>query len=90
MAELNQHIHEIVDILDEEYYSIGIVSGHEALANLLSDFFDGHLDNFLEEQGSSKHEFHKIIFWVIAKKWIVEGKMWQAQDKWYELQRENN
>ena len=87
MTEINQHIHEIVDILDEEYYSIGIVSGHEALANLLSDFFDGHLDNFLEEQGSSKHEFHKIIFWVLAKKWIVEGKMWQSQQHYYAQKR---
>lgn len=83
MSELNQHIHDIVDILDSEYYSIGISSGHEALANLISDFYDGHLDDFLTEQGSSKHEFHKIIFWVIAKKWIVEKKMWQSQQHYY-------
>lgn len=87
MTELNQHIHEIVDILDGEYYSIGIVSGHEALANVLSDFFDGHLDNFLEEQGSSKHEFHTIIFWVLSKKWIAEGKMWTPQHHYYARRR---
>jgi hypothetical protein len=89
MSELNQNIHDIVDLLDEEYYSIGVQSGHDAIATLLDDFFSDRLDEFLITQGSSKHEFHKIIFWVIAKKWIVEGKMWQAQDKWYELQREN-
>jgi hypothetical protein len=88
MTSPNQAVHEMVDLLDSEYYSIGITSGHEALANVLDDFFSGRLDSFLEEQGSSKHEFHKLTFWVLAKKWIAEGKMWQDQRKWYELQRE--
>jgi hypothetical protein len=88
MTSPNEAIHEIVDLLDSEYYSIGITSGHEALANLLDDFFSGRLDSFLEEQQCSKHIFHKLIFWVLAKKWITEGKMWQDQRKWYELQRE--
>lgn len=83
MSEVNQHIHDIVDILDGEYYSLGISSGHEALGNLLEDFFDGRLDDFLEEQGSSKHEFHKIIFYVLAKKFVVEGKMWKSQHDYY-------
>jgi hypothetical protein len=80
--------YDIVEILDSEYYSMGITSGHEALANVLDDFFAGNLDGFLEEQGTTKHEFHKTIFWVLAKKWISEGKMWQDQQKWYELQKE--
>jgi hypothetical protein len=88
MTSPNETIHSIVDLLDSEYYSLGIQSGHEAIANLLDDFFSGGLDDFLIEQGSSKHEFHKTIFWVLAKKWIAEGKMWQTQAKWYELQRE--
>ena len=85
MTSVNENIHDIVDLLDNEYYSMGITSGHEALANLLDDFFSGKLDDFLIEQESSKHEFHKLIFWVLAKKWIEEGKMWQDQQKWYEL-----
>jgi hypothetical protein len=88
MTSPNENIHDIVDLLDEEYYSLGVQSGHDAIATLLDDFFSGKLDEFLVEQESSKHEFHKTIFWVLAKKWISEGKMWQAQDKWYELQRE--
>lgn len=84
----NSEIYDLVEILDGEYYSIGVSSGHEAIATLLDDFFSDRLDGFLEEQGATKHEFHKVIFWVLAKKWIHEGKMWEAQDKWYELQRE--
>lgn len=84
----NDEIYEIVELLDDEYYSLGTPSGHEATATLLDDFFSGRLDDFLIEQGSSKHEFHTTIFWVLTKKWISEGKMWQSQDKWYELQRE--
>jgi hypothetical protein len=90
MTSVNENIHDIVDLLDNEYYSMGITSGHEALANLLDDFFSGKLDDFLIEQESSKHEFHKLIFWVLAKKWIEEGKMWQDQQKWYELRRESH
>ena len=75
MTSVNENIHDIVDLLDNEYYSMGITSGHEALANLLDDFFSGKLDDFLIEQESSKHEFHKLIFWVLAKKWIDEGKI---------------
>jgi len=90
MTSVNENIHDIVDLLDNEYYSMGITSGHEALANLLDDFFSGRLDDFLIEQESSKHEFHKLIFWVLAKKWIEEGKMWQDQQKWYELRRESH
>lgn len=84
----NDEIYDIVELLDDEYYSLGTPSGHDALATLLDDFFADRLNDFLEEQGASKHEFHKVIFWVLAKKWIHEGKMWQAQDKWYELQRD--
>ena len=90
MASVNENIHDIVDLLDSEYYSLGVPSGHDAIATLLDDFFSGRLDDFLVEQGSSKHEFHKLIFWVLANKWVEEGKMWQAQDKWYELRRESH
>jgi len=74
MSSVNENIHDIVDLLDSEYYSIGITSGHEALGNLLEDFFDGRLDDFLEEQGSSKHEFHKLIFYVLAR-----SLLWKAR-----------
>ena len=87
MTLSNSDIYDIVEILDSEYYSMGITSGHEALANVLDDLLSGRLDGFLEEQGTSKHEFHKTIFWVLSKKWISEGKMWQDQKVWYELQK---
>jgi hypothetical protein len=87
MTLTRSNIYDIVEILDSEYYSMGITSGHEALANVLDDFLSGRLDGFLEEQGTNKHEFHKTIFWVLSKKWITEGKMWQDQKVWYELQK---
>lgn len=79
----NQRIHDMVDILDGEYYSIGVSTGHEALANMLSDFLDGHLDGFLHDNHSNHHEFSNIVFWVIAKKWLAEKKMWQAHHHYY-------
>jgi hypothetical protein len=88
MTISNTEIYDIVDILDTEYYSLGVTSGHEALASVLDDFFSGRLDDFLENQETTKHDFHKTIFWVLAKKWITEGKMWQDQKVWYELQKE--
>jgi hypothetical protein len=83
-----QEIKDIVELLDDEYYSLGTPSGHAGLATLLDDFFSDRLDEFLIEQGSSKQEFCSVIFYSLAKKWIREGKMWQDQQKWYELQRE--
>lgn len=76
---------EIVDIIDENYYSMGMSSGHEALAVLISDFFDGHLDENLEEWGVTKHNFHTDIFWFVAKKWLDEKKMFQSHQHFYKL-----
>lgn len=78
---------EILDILETEYYSLGITSGHEALANLLSDFFDGFLDSTLEEWGTTKHEFHTTLFWLLAKRFIDEKKMWQSHQHYYARKR---
>jgi hypothetical protein len=74
---------EIVYILESEYYSIGIESGHEALANLLDDFFNHRLDENFIEWGTSRHEFHETIFWFLAKKLFDEGKMWQSHHDFY-------
>lgn len=83
-----QDRNEIVDILDEHYYSLGTPSGHEALAVLMSDFFEGFLDENLEEWGVTKHEFHSVIFWLLAKKWLDEKKMWEPHSTFYNLARE--
>ena len=74
---------EILDVLEDEYYSIGITSGHEAIGNLLEDFFNGRLDDNLTEWGTSKHEFHTEIFWFLAKRWFDDGKLWKSVDEFY-------
>lgn len=71
-------ITEVLDILDGEYYSLGISSGHEALANLIGDFLDGFLDTTLEEWGVSRHEFHSTIFWLLAKRFLDDKRMWES------------
>ena len=78
-------ITEVMDILESEYYSLGITSGHEALANLISDFLDGHLDETFAEWGVSKHQFHAEIFWFLAKRMIDEKKMWQSYQHYHKI-----
>ena len=76
-------VKEIVDTLDREYYSIGITSGHEALANVVSDFLDGYMDETLKEWNLSRKEFQKVIYWNLAKHFIFTKKMWKSHEEWY-------
>lgn len=82
-----EETNEIVDALENEYYSLGVSSGHEALANLLADFFDGFLEPTLEEWGTSKHEFHTTLFWLLAKRFMDSRKMWQSHQDYYAQKR---
>lgn len=58
-------------ILDCEYYSLG-VTGAEALANMLSDFNEGSLTEFLAEQEVTETEFLMAVN-RLAVKWASEN-----------------
>jgi len=73
---------DTADILDEEYYSIGIDSGHEALGNLLDDWFAGRLDEFLHENSVHAEDFPELLL-SIAKNWNDNGKMWKSHSDFY-------
>jgi hypothetical protein len=47
-------------ILEEQYYSIG-VNGAEALVNLLDDYNSGALNEFLEEAEMNEAEFYATV-----------------------------
>lgn len=58
-------------VLDCEYYSIG-VTGAEALANMLDDFNEGRLVEFLAEQEVTEAEFLMTVN-RLAVKWASEN-----------------
>ena len=47
-------------ILDEEYYSIG-VNGAQAIVNMLDDYNSGKMDGFLEEAEMNGAEFIAVV-----------------------------
>ena len=58
-------------VLDCEYYSIG-VTGAEALSNMLDDFNEGRLTEFLLEQEVTETEFLMTVN-RLAVKWASEN-----------------
>ena len=58
-------------VLDCEYYSIG-VTGAEALSNMLDDFNEGRLTEFLAEQEATEAEFLMTVN-RLAVKWASEN-----------------
>ena len=58
-------------LLDMEYYSIG-VTGAEALTNMLDDFNEGRLTEFLAEQEATEAEFLMTVN-RLAVKWASEN-----------------
>lgn len=51
---------EILDILDEQYYSIGCPNGVEAFYNFLDDYIAGRLTDFIAEMGIEPDVFRDI------------------------------
>jgi hypothetical protein len=56
-------------VLDEHFYSIG-VTGAEALFNMLSEFNEGNLTEFLAEQEVTETEFLTTVN-RLAVKWAL-------------------
>jgi len=73
---------EVIDILDKEYYSLGIESGIEALGNLLDDLYNHRFDQHLEEWGITSEELSFIIPLLFIKL-QNEGKMYKSAADWY-------
>lgn len=57
MTTLNK---EILDILDEQYYSIGCPNGIEAFYNFLDDYINGRLEAFMENMEIEPDVFRNI------------------------------
>lgn len=51
---------EILDILDEQYYSIGCPNGVEAFYNFLDDYIAGRLTDFIAEMEIEPDVFRDI------------------------------
>ena len=63
----------IQGILDCEYFSIG-VTGAEALSNMLDDYNEKRLVEFLAEQGVTDEEFLMTVN-RLAVKWASENML---------------
>lgn len=73
---------EILDILDSEFFSLGVQSGHNAYAYFIDTYLSGAMDSTLEEWGVTHGEFPQLAF-DLAKKWIDETKMWKSHEDFY-------
>lgn len=72
----------LLSLLDEHYYSIGVRSGCEALAEITDDIVSGRLDQNFIEWEIDPMEFRAIVFFALARKWFSEGKMYQSHEEW--------
>ena len=73
---------DIMDILSENYYSLGVESGHEALANILTEFWNNQFEENFSDWGIGEWDFMVIVF-ALAKKWSDEGKLWTSHEEFY-------
>ena len=80
-------LNELLSLLDENYYSIGVRSGCEALAEVTDDFISGRLNGNLADWGISALEFKGVVFFALARKWFSEGKMYQSHEEWCNWQK---
>ena len=65
---------EIADILESEYYSLGIESGSEAIINLLDDFYHHRFDGNIQEWQITNNDLMLIIAEVIVRLHERDGK----------------
>ena len=72
----------IMDILDEHYYSLGTLSGHEAISTIILEFQNNQFDVNLLEWEVTRSEFREIVF-MLAERWQTEGKMWVSHLEFY-------
>jgi hypothetical protein len=63
---------DIMNILSENYYSLGVESGHEALANILTEFWNNQFDENFSDWGITEWDFMVIVF-SLAKKWSEDN-----------------
>jgi len=81
-------LHELTQLIDEQYYSIGIRSGHEAMANLLDDLISRRLDQTLIDYGFDPNaSTYSKVLWTVSSMWLSQGKMWQSVEEHYKWSR---
>ncbi len=76
---------DIINILTENYYSLGVESGHEALANILTEFWNNQFEENLSDWKIGEWDF-MVIVWELAKRWNDEGRMWTSHEEFYQKQ----
>lgn len=73
---------EIMDIIDEHYYSLGIMSGHEAIASVILEFENHQFDENLLDWEITRSEFREIVF-MLTKRWQENGKLWLSHEEYW-------
>lgn len=76
---------EILDILDEQYYSIGCPNGIEAFYNFLDDYIHGRLEHFIQEMEIEPDVFRDIYIPSFFNELQRTDKMKQDPMKYYKI-----
>lgn len=71
---------EFVQIVSNEYHTLGVATGHEALGNLVDDLARGFLNDALLEFGSPE-ELTPMLLWKVAKVYFDENKLYLPIDQ---------
>ena len=74
---LEEKEEDIMEILTENYYSIGVRSGKEAIENMRSDLEAGHFAENLVEWTVSEDEMKHIIAHLYLR-WVADGRIDKA------------
>ena len=80
---MNDAFKDFVEVVADDYYSIGIESGHEALGNLSTDLFLGRLDESLAEFGTPS-ELAPQLFWQVMLKYAEAKKIYVPVSQFYD------
>ena len=73
---------QVIDILDEHYYSLGTLSGHEAIATIILEFQNKQFDENLLDWEITRSEFREIVF-LLTKRWQDNGKLWLSHEEYW-------
>jgi hypothetical protein len=73
---------DIEGILTENYYSIGVMDGAEALANMHSDLDAGYFASNLEEWGVTAKDL-RATFVHLYIKWLSDGRISKPPHEFY-------
>jgi hypothetical protein len=72
-------MNELENVIEDNYYGVG-ATGAEALYNMVEEYREGLLDEFMTEQGINSAEFLGIMN-RLAVRWASEGRLHKMRNE---------